>query len=152
MIAEPPYILLTKPLNTKFNSTLQLENSVEQTTVWKILNFIDFWIKTALQAWLEVSHFIYKNTENQTAEGEEAWWRNKLFFYSNWTAAKGSWLHVSGRGLITAKSTSALQASSELWPSPLCALFHQACVRDDRSLDSETIYFLRRAAAPFLLL
>lgn len=27
---------------------------------------------TDLQTWLEESHFIYKNTENQTVEGEEA--------------------------------------------------------------------------------
>lgn len=54
---------------------------------------------TDLKTWLEESHFIYKNTENQTVEGEEAWW----LIYSYWTAAKGSWLHVSGRGLKTTK-------------------------------------------------
>lgn len=33
---------------------------------------------TDLQTWLEESHFIYKNTENQTVEGEEAWRRISL--------------------------------------------------------------------------
>ena len=40
------------------------------------------WI-IALQARLEESHFIYKNTENQTVEGEEARWRTAFssFFF-----------------------------------------------------------------------
>lgn len=67
-------------------STLYLEDSVEQMTLiklhkLKILNFIDFRITTDLQTWLEESHFIYKNIENQTVEVKEAWRRISLVVF-----------------------------------------------------------------------
>lgn len=57
----------------QFNSVIRKQcwtNDFKITRL-KILNFIDLWITTALQSWLGESHFIYKNTENQTVKARK---------------------------------------------------------------------------------